>query len=114
MRVKNGLTKRKRHKKVLKQAKGYRWGRSNVFSLAKNAIAKAGQHAYVGRKKKKGDFRQLWIIRISAALKILGKNYSRFILALKTKNVQLNRKMLAEIAVRDPEIFEKIVTEVSN
>lgn len=114
MRVKKGLNKRKKHKKIIKQAKGYRWGRSNVFSLAKNAVAKAGQHAYVGRKKKKIDFRRLWIVRISAALKTFGKNYSGFQSSLKTKKIGLNRKMLAEIAVRNPDVFEKIVLEVSN
>ncbi len=112
MRVKTGNVRTKKHKKVLKQAKGFRWRRSNVFSHAKNAVMKAGQHAYVGRKNKKRDFRKLWIMRISAALKILDKNYSVFFNHLKKKNIVLDRKILADLAVQDPEIFGKIVNQI--
>ena len=114
MRVNKGMIKKRRHKKVLQQAKGFRWGRSKLFRLAKNAVNKAGQHAYVGRKQKKKDFRRLWIVRISAALGELGKNYSRFLFGIKSKNIKLNRKILADLAVRDPEVFEKVVKQVSD
>jgi large subunit ribosomal protein L20 len=113
MRVRKGQTKKQKHRKVIKEAKGFRWGRSNVFSLAKNAVNKARQHAYVGRKKKKADFRRLWITRLSAALKLNGASYSRFQNSLKKANVTLNRKILADLAVREPEVFSKIVDQVS-
>jgi len=108
------MTAARRHRKVVKQAKGFRWGRSKIFSLAKNAVVKAGQHAFVGRRRKKRDFRRLWIVRISAALFSLGKNYSLFTCALRKKNVQVNRKMLSEIAFSNPEIFKQIVEKVSS
>ncbi len=114
MRVKRGVATKKRHKKVISQAKGYKWGRKNVFSLAKNATNKAGQHAYVGRRQKKRDFRSLWIARISAAVRLLGTNYSRFQNQLNKKNIKLNRKMLADIAIREPDVFEAIVKEATS
>jgi len=113
MRVKKAKTKHQSHKKIIKAAKGYRWGRSKIFSLAKNATIKAAQHAYKGRKNKKRDFRKLWIVRLSAALALLGKNYSRFQNGLKKKSINLNRKILADIAVKNPDIFKKIVEKVS-
>ncbi|MCT4592480.1 MAG: 50S ribosomal protein L20 [Candidatus Gracilibacteria bacterium] len=113
MRVKRGTTTKRRHNKVLRQAKGYRWGRSKLFRLAKNAVSKALQHAYVGRRQKKRDFRKLWIIRISAATRTLGTNFSKFQAGLTKNNIKLNRKVLADIAARNPEVFEKIVKEVS-
>ena len=112
MRVRRGTTTKRRHKKVIKAAKGYRWGRSKVFSLAKNAVAKAGQHAYKGRKNKKREYRRLWITRISAAVRLLGTNFSKFQNALTKNKIELNRKMLADLAVRNNKIFEQIVKEV--
>ena len=95
----------KRRKKVLKLAKGYFGGKSRLFRTAKQAVMKSGQYAYVGRKQKKRDFRRLWITRISAACKMNGMNYSTFVNGLKKAGIDLNRKMLAEIAVADPAAF---------
>lgn len=111
MRVKRGMVTKRRHKKVLEAAKGYRWGRSDVFRLAKNAVAKAGQNAYIGRKNKKRDYRTLWIARISAAVRTLGLNFSQFQAALTKKSILLNRKILADLAARDSAVFEKVVQE---
>lgn len=104
-RVKGAMMTRKRRKKVLKLAKGYFGGKSRLFRTAKQAVMKSGQYAYVGRKQKKRDFRRLWITRISAACKMNGMNYSTFINGLKKAGIDLNRKMLAEIAVADPAAF---------
>jgi large subunit ribosomal protein L20 len=112
MRVTKSVTKSRRHRKVVKAAKGYRWGRSKIFSLAKNAVVKAGQHAYASRRQKKRDFRQLWILRISAALREDGKNYSTFVKKLSDKKIVLNRKVLSNLAAVDREVFRKIVDEV--
>ncbi len=109
MRTTNSPARKRRHKKILKLAKGYRWGRKNLYRLAKNAVTKAGQHAYAHRRTKKRDFRQLWILRISAALSKHDMQYSRFMHQLTLKKVVINRKMLADIAVRNPEVFEDIV-----
>ncbi len=109
MRTTNSPARNRRHKKILKLAKGYRWGRKNLYRLAKNAVTKAGQHAYAHRRTKKRDFRQLWILRISAALSKHDINYSRFMFGLTKNKVVINRKMLADIAVRDPEVFDSIV-----
>ncbi len=100
---------KKRHKKILKQAKGYRDKRHNVWNLAKRAVMMAGKNAYIGRKLKKRDFRSLWISRLSAALTTQGISYSRFIYALTRKRVLLNRKMLSEMAIREPSVFEEVV-----
>lgn len=100
---------RKRRKKVLKLAKGYYGSKSKLFKTAKQAVMKSGQYAYIGRKQKKRDFRRLWITRISAAAKMNGMNYSTFINGLKKANINLNRKMLSEIAVSDPEAFTALV-----
>ena len=100
-RVKGAMMTRKRRKKVLKLAKGYFGGKSRLFRTAKQAVMKSGQYAYVGRKQKKRDFRRLWITRISAACKMNGMNYSTFVNGLKKAGIDLNRKMLAEIAVAD-------------
>ena len=108
-RVKRGVTAHKRHKKIFKLAKGYRGKRKNVFKLAKNAVMKAGQNAYVGRKLKKRTFHQLWILRINAACRELDIKYSRFIYGLELAGVQINRKMLSEIAIHNPEVFKEIV-----
>ena len=108
-RVKGAMMTRKRRKKVLKLAKGYFGGKSRLFRTAKQAVMKSGQYAYVGRKQKKRDFRRLWITRISAACKMNGTNYSTFINGLKKAQIDLNRKMLAEIAVADPAAFTALV-----
>ena len=108
-RVKRGVTTRKRHKKVLKLAKGYRNIRRTSYRRAIETVMKAGLHAYADRKKKKRTFRQLWIARLSAALSTTGLSYSKFIHGLETKNILLNRKVLSEIAIKQPEAFLKIV-----
>jgi len=112
MRIKRGVASRRRHKKILKLAKGYRWGRSNVFRHAKNAVMKAGLNAYKDRRTKKRNYRALWILRISAAVKELGYNYSRFQFALTKNMVILNRKVLSNLAVTNPEIFKDVVEKV--
>lgn len=103
--VKGAMMTRKRRKKVLKLAKGYFGAKSKLFRTAKEAVMKSGQYAYIGRKQKKRDFRRLWITRISAACKINGMNYSTFMNGLKKANIEMNRKMLAEIAVTDAQGF---------
>lgn len=108
-RVKRGVTARASHKKVLKQAKGYRGARSRVFRVAKQAVTKAGQYAYRDRKAKKRMFRRLWIARINAAARAEGMTYSRLMEGLKKANVDIDRKMLADIAIADAEAFGAIV-----
>ena len=100
-RVKGALATRKRRKKILKLSKGYFGAKSKLFKTAKEAVMKSGNYAYIGRRLKKRDFRRLWITRISAAAKINGMNYSTFMNGLKKAGVQINRKMLAELAVND-------------
>ena|SRR3990167_6039801 len=112
VRIKAGTTTRKHHKKVLKLAKGYWMTRHKQFKKAKEAVLHAGQYAFVGRKDKKRDFRNLWILRINAAVRPLNITYSSFINNLKSKNIDLDRKMLAKIAVEYPKVFEKIVDQV--
>lgn len=112
VRVKRGIMTRKRHKNLFKKTKGYRLMNKNVFSRAKNAWMKAGLNAYVGRKRKKREFRALWIVRLNNALKNLGYSYSRFIHAMYLKRITLNRKILAYLAVEQPTVFEKIVAKV--
>ena len=107
-RVKRGVTARARHKKILKLAKGYYGARSRVYRVAKQAVIKAGQYAYRDRKQKKRQFRALWIVRINAAARIYGISYSRLINGLNNANVAIDRKVLADIAVRDIEAFGKI------
>ncbi|MBS5343772.1 MAG: 50S ribosomal protein L20 [Clostridium sp.] len=108
-RIKGALATRKRRKKVLKLAKGYWGAKSKHFKMAKQAVMKSGNYAYIGRKQRKRDFRRLWITRISAAAQLNGMNYSTFMNGLKKANVGLNRKMLAEIAVADPAAFTALV-----
>ena len=108
-RVKGAIGTKKTHKKILKLAKGYRGARSKQFRIAKQAVFKSLAYAYVGRKRKKRDFRRLWITRISAACKMNGMNYSTFMDGLKKANITLNRKMLSEIAINDPQGFAKLV-----
>lgn len=104
-RIKGAMATRKRRKKVLKAAKGYYGGKHRLFKTAKQAVMKRGQYAYIGRKQKKRDFRRMWITRISAACKANGMNYSTFMNGLKKAGVDLNRKMLSEIAIADPAGF---------
>ena len=114
VRVKGGPAARNRHKKVIKEAKGFRGKRNSVYRLAKQAVMKAGTNAYVGRKQKKRDMRQLWISRISTALRLQGVNYSQ------TKNkwlharMEIDRKNLAELAVNYPKVFTKVVEVAKN
>ncbi|MCC8073509.1 MAG: 50S ribosomal protein L20 [Clostridiales bacterium] len=108
-RIKGAMATRKRRKKVLKAAKGYYGGKHRLFKTAKQAVMKSGQYAYIGRKQKKRDFRRIWITRISAACKTNGINYSTFMNGLKKAGIDLNRKMLSEIAVCDPAAFTKLV-----
>jgi large subunit ribosomal protein L20 len=112
MRAKTGTTRRKRHKKILKQAKGYRMTRSRLYKVAKEAVLHAGQYAYAGRKLRKRDFRRLWIQRINAALSTTDLTYSKFIKKLKDNQIELNRKILADLAVNQPEVFFTIVDKV--
>ena len=108
-RVKGAMMTRKRRNKVLKAAKGYWGSKSKHFKMAKQAVMKSGNYAYIGRKQKKRDFRALWITRISAQAKVNGMNYSTLMHGLKVAGVDLNRKMLAEIAVSDKEAFAALV-----
>ena len=107
-RVKSAMTTRARHKKVIKQAKGYYGAKHYRFRNANQAVLKSLSYAYVGRKDRKSDFRKLWIARINAAARINGITYSKLIAGLKKANVTINRKMLAEIAVSDPKAFTEI------
>lgn len=111
-RVKRGTQHTKRRKNLLKLAKGYRWGRSSKLRLARVAVLKAGNHAYRDRKKKKRNNRQLQQLRINAAVRPLGINYSRFIDMLKKAGVALDRKVLSRLAANHPAVFEKVVETV--
>jgi len=110
-RVKRGVTARSRHKKVLDKAKGYYGARSKVFRVAKQAVIKAGQYAYRDRRQRKRDFRALWITRINAAARLHGLSYSRFINGLHKAQIDIDRKVLADIAVHDPEAFGAIAAQ---
>lgn len=107
-RVKRGVTAKARHKKVLKQAKGYRGARKNVYRVAKQAVDKAGQYAYRDRKQRKRQFRSLWIVRINAGARDNGLSYSRFMSGLKNAEIDLDRKVLADIAIHDKDAFAVI------
>lgn len=107
-RVKGAMMTRKRRNKTLKLAKGYFGAKSKHFKMAKQAVMKSGQYAYIGRKQKKRDFRKLWITRISAAAKMNGMNYSTFMNGVNKAGINLNRKMLSEIAISDPAGFTAI------
>jgi len=113
VRVKRGTTSNKTRKNVLKQVKGYRFNRSNKEREARVAIAHAGNHAFAHRRKKKNDFRRLFTTRINAALRSLGTTYSRFIDKLHKQNIDLDRKVLSQIAQESPAAFERIVTQVN-
>ena len=111
-RVKRGVTARARHKKVLALAKGFRGRRKNVFRIAKQAVMKAGQYAYRDRRTRKRVFRRLWIARINAASRELGVSYSKFMAGLKKAQIDIDRKVLADLAVNDPAAFGSIVEKV--
>lgn len=109
MRVKGGFVQRKKHKKVLKAAKGYFGARSKLFRRAQEAVLHAGAYAFAGRKDRKSNFRKLWIMRINAALQPFNIKYSEFIKMMKTKSIKLDRKSLATLALDYPKIFEEVV-----
>lgn len=111
-RIKSGKVTRRRHKKVLKLAKGYVGARSKLFRTANEAVMKALKNAYIGRKQRKRQFRQLWIARINAAARSNGLSYSAFMNGLKKSGICINRKMLSEIAVRDSAAFSKLCSQV--
>ena len=108
-RVKRGVIARRRHKKVLKQAKGYYGARSRIFRVAKQAVTKAGQYAYRDRRQRKRQFRALWIARINAGARMNGLSYSRFIAGMKKAAIEVDRKVLADLAVHDKAIFAQLV-----
>ncbi len=108
-RVKRAVNAKKRHKRVLKQAKGYYGAKSKLFRPANQAVMKSLDYAYVGRKLRKRDFRKMWIARINAAARLNGMNYSTLINGLKKANIDINRKMLSEMAIHDPDGFSKLV-----
>ena len=108
-RVKRAMNARKKHKKVLKLAKGYYGGKSKLYRTANETVIRALRNAYVGRRLKKRDYRRLWIVRINAAARMNGMSYSRFMNGLKTAGIEINRKMLSEIAIHDPKAFAELV-----
>ncbi len=108
-RVKRAMNSRKKHKKVLKLAKGYYGGKSKLFKTANESVIRALRNAYVGRKLKKRDFRKLWIARINAAARMNNLSYSKFMNGMKLAGVEINRKMLSEIAINDPKAFAELV-----
>ena len=109
MRIKRGVNAVKKRRKILKSAKGYFGAKSKLYRTAREQVMKSGQYAYIGRKQKKRDFRALWITRINAACRLNEISYSRFVSGLKKANVSLNRKVLADMAVREPEAFANLV-----
>ena len=112
-RVKTAIITRKKHKKILKRAKGYYGAKHYRFRMAKQAVMKSGAYAYAGRKDKKSNFRKLWIARINAAARMNGTTYSKLVAGMKKNNIVVNRKMLAELAVSDPKAFTEIVKKAS-
>lgn len=110
----NSVASKARRKKIIKQAKGYFGRRKNVLTVAKNAVEKAGVYSYIGRKQKKRNFRALWIQRINAGVREHGMSYSEFMGKLLKKDIQLNRKTLADLAMNHPEAFKKVVEQVQN
>jgi len=109
MRVKTGFTRRKRHKKVLKRTKGFRMTKGRLYKVSKEADLHAGQYAFAGRKRRKRDMRRLWITRINAALTEYNLSYSKFINGLKKAKIDLNRKILADLATSNPKVFKAVV-----
>jgi large subunit ribosomal protein L20 len=112
-RAKNNPAARSRHKKVLKLAKGYRLGKSRLYRTAKDQVEKSLQYAYRDRRNKKRHFRRLWIVRINAACRLNGISYSKFMNGLKENNIELDRKVLAHVAMHDPDAFKELVQQVS-
>ena len=110
-RIKSAVTTRRRHKKILKLAKGYRGAKSKLFRTANEAVMKSLVYSYIGRKQKKREFRQLWIARINAAARMNGISYSKFMNGLKKANIEINRKMLSEIAIADKQGFTALVEQ---
>ena len=113
-RVKRGVVAHARHKKILKLAKGYKGARSKVYRVAKQAVIKAGQYAYIGRKQRKRQFRSLWITKINAAARLNNMSYSQFMNQLKKADISINRKMLAELAMNNAESFTAIVNSITS
>lgn len=113
-RVKRGVTARAKHKKIMKKAKGYYGARSRVFRVAKQAVIKAAQYAYRDRRQKKRDFRALWIIRINAAVRAFDMSYSQFMNGLKKASIEIDRKVLSDIAVHDKPAFASLVEQVKS
>jgi large subunit ribosomal protein L20 len=113
-RSKNKVASHRRRKKILKMAKGYWGARKNVYTIAKNHVEKGLLYAYRDRRRKKREFRRLWIVRINAAARINGTTYSRLINALKLKNIEINRKLLADYAMNRPQVFKAIVEKAMN
>ena len=112
MRIKRAVNAVKKRRKILKAAKGYWGAKSKLYRTAREQVMKSGMYAYIGRKQKKRDFRSLWIVRINAACRINDISYSKFIAGLKAKNIELNRKVLAEMAVNQPITFAELVKQV--
>lgn len=112
-RVKRGVTTHQKHKKILKLAKGYIGGRSKIFQQANEAVLHAGNYAFAGRKLRKRDMRKLWITQMNIALGNEGLSYSKFIAQMKAKNINLDRKIMAELAVKEPADFKKIVSQIT-
>lgn len=112
MRIKRGVNAAKKRRAILKNAKGYFGAKSKLYRVAREQVMKSGQYAYIGRKQKKRDFRSLWITRINAACRLNDISYSRFIAGLKNKGIDLNRKVLADMAVREPASFAELVKQV--
>jgi large subunit ribosomal protein L20 len=112
VRIKSGQATKRKHNRVLKLARGYRMTRSKQFKKAQEAVLHAGVYAFAGRKAKKRDFRSLWIVRLNAALRELGLTYSKFINLLKTSKIELDRKILSQIAVEHPQVFASLVKEL--
>ena len=113
MRVKSGIARHRRHKKLRKLTKGYRGMRRTTIKLSQQAMMKAGQHAFRDRRRKKRTFRALWIIRLNAAVTAQGMSYSRFIDGLKKKNIAINRKALSELAINEPKVFADILKQIA-
>lgn len=112
-RIKRGLTSHKKHKKILKLTRGHMFGRSKTIKQAKESLLHAGQYAFAGRKKRKRDFRKLWITQINIALRNEGLSYAKFMASLKAKNINLDRKTLAELAVKDASAFKEVISKVT-
>lgn len=113
-RVKRGTTVRRKHKKILKLTQGHVGVRSTLIRRAKESLLHAGQYAFAGRKQRKRDMRKLWIVQLGNAVRAEGMSYSKFVAAMKAKNINLDRKVLAEIAVKHPEDFKKIYSQVTS